>query len=249
MTDKTTECDTAQNIFSYTLGDLFSDGAGIDLLQDHRLVLWSDGHEVVATTIDYAEHKYVASPLDSKWLRALRLPAATADFGTAEALLLELSSAIAPWACLSEDSRLLVAAWVLSTWTLESLPSPPCLNLCGAPGFESPLLEVLTCLCRRPLSVTSLALSEVSKVPAGVCTTLVCRQPSLRGLQQFLSAGAEAALKVLVGGEPRSLRYALLVHSPQPMPLPVLNVQALSASTPYRRLTGLERDNLLVLLR
>jgi hypothetical protein len=242
--DKRIERDPMQEVLTFTLGELFPDGAAIELLQDHRLVLRCDGNETIGTTIEHAGRKYVAAPLAPKWVQMMRLPVATAEFGTAEVLMRELSRAIAPWVPIDESSLLLVTAFILATWTLESLPALPCLNLWGSAGVESSAVDVIAGLCRRALSFDKLAHRELCKVPAGVCTTVVHRQPSLRSLQQFLNAGTETAPNLLVGGAPHHLRFGLLTTSLEPFPLPILNIQVLSARTAYDRLTSRALDSL-----
>jgi hypothetical protein len=88
-----------------TLGKLFPDGSAIERLRDHRLLLRQNGEEVTAPSLSCHGQIYAAALLDPKLEEFLVLPSATADFGTVEDLVADLTLAIRTKAGLDEKMR------------------------------------------------------------------------------------------------------------------------------------------------
>ncbi len=99
---------------------------------------------------------------------------------------MRVSEGIAEYAPLDENTIVLLASFVLSTWAVECLASAPVLNLWGPAGTENPLIDLLSCFCRRPLRLAEPSLSELSKLPRGLCPNSEASerpniQPAARG--------------------------------------------------------------------
>jgi hypothetical protein len=92
---------------------------------------------------------------------APRLPAATKDFGGLDSLIEDIEQSLRTYVPLEEQTLLLLAAFVVSTWVAECVPTPPLLNLWGPPGAENAMMQVLLCSCRRPLLVADASLKEL----------------------------------------------------------------------------------------
>ena len=90
---------------------------------------------------------------------------ANAERAVAIELLAGITVLILGCADVSTNDATLIAAFVMSTWFIESLPIAPYLALVGLPrSGKTTLLQVLNLLCRRPLltaDITSAAFYEV----------------------------------------------------------------------------------------
>jgi hypothetical protein len=164
----------------FALGVLFATGSAIDVLSSGQLTLWRDGHVHIGVLTGHEGRTYVATPLGSELGRLLQLPKATDDFGNIELLVSRLTGMVAAHSQqLDEDSSLLVAAFVLSSWVFDCLPTAPCLNLCGRPGTETTLLNLVASVCRRPLPLAQVSLAKLSQLPEGLSPTAGRRVPAV----------------------------------------------------------------------
>jgi hypothetical protein len=218
-----------------TLGELFADGSAIDLLRNHRLVLWSEAKEQVDLLVQHQGQSYLPASLNSRLEELLRFPQSAAPSESPESLVAELSSCLARYVELDESMRLLLAAFVLSTWVGECLPFAPVLNLWGPFGAETILVDVLSCLCRRPLRLLQPSVRELSELPRGLCPTVVLKQAEERSLRRLLSAAAEPDVHLLRGGIPLNIRCAVIACTRSPLSVPGLSL-ALLQPAKYARL-------------
>jgi len=155
-----------------TLGELFADGSAIDLLRNQQLVLRSQSKEEINLRLLHQGQSYVPALLDGRLEDLLHLPAATAPLESMEDLVAQLSSCLASHVELDEANLLLLAVFILSTWVIECLPYAPVLNLWGQPGAEAALVDLLSCLCRRPLRRRRSTASSTGT--AALCRTRRC---------------------------------------------------------------------------
>ena len=227
-----------------TLGKLFPDGSAIERLSDQRLLLRRNGEELIGPTVSHNGQVYAAALLDPKLEALIALPAETSDFGTIESLATELSMAISSYLALDEETALLVAAFVLSTWVIECLPSTVCLNPWGPAGTETNLIEILSSLCRHPLRLVEPSLRELASLPEGLCPTLILKQPSARVLGRLLAAAGEPDVQLLQGGRLVNLRCATVVCSQYPIVVRALPIPLISSESRYRRLSKADLQNL-----
>ncbi|PYX44873.1 MAG: hypothetical protein DMG83_11730 [Acidobacteria bacterium] len=228
----------------FTLGELFPTGSAIDVLSSGHLTLWRDGHEHLGVSAEHEGRSYVATPLGSELQRLLRLPKATDDFGNIELLVSRLTGMIASHSQLDEDSSLLVAAFVLSSWVFDCLPTAPCLNLCGRPGTESTLLNILASVCRRPLPLAQASIAKLSKLPEGLSPTLILNHLRPAALMPVLAAITGSNVSLLAHHRVVDLRYATIVCTQNPIPATALNVHLHPEGSAYRRITQATMEQL-----
>ena len=169
-----------------TSGKLFPDGSAIDRLRENRLVLWQHKEHTIGLLVTYKGSTYAAARLDTALEELLRLPDRTEDCGTVGDLITGLSGRIASHVPLDESAKVLLASFILCTWVVDCLPSAPVLNLWGPAGTENPLLDLLSCVCRRPLRLTEPSVRH--QQPAEFqrhCCYLLQRLAPQHGLEEF----------------------------------------------------------------
>lgn len=219
-----------------TLGEVFPDGCIIERLRDHQLLLWQNGEERIASSLTWNGQVYTAARLDPKLEELLKLPTATANSAAIQDLVTELSSAIANYVAVEGDGALLMASFALSTWVVDCLPGSVCLNPWGPPGPDATLIELLACICRRPLRLVEPSLRELAGLPEGLCPTLILKQPSEQVLSRLLAAAHDSSSHLLQSGRPVSLRCATVACTQYPISAPVLSIPLIPTETRYRRI-------------
>jgi hypothetical protein len=202
----------------YLTNALFKDGSAIDLLSGNRLVYWApDSREIqIGSSVTLGEQTYHPAVLNNSIQQRLTLPTRVESSLEPDRLMPDLITVIQQYSALDDQAAFLVAAFVLSTWTLESLPSPPCLNLCGPLGSQTGLLALLACLCRRAVSLVDPNLRELSKLPAGVVSTLVLAHPSKRALKPLLATIENPGAALLHNGDFLHSPHATVLSTPEP---------------------------------
>ena len=184
---KKTNAATGQNDPIATAGDVLADGAIVELVRDAATgqlrLLPRDGAR--AKVAPRAEHKgcgYTAPSIDPTLLRALRLPARTAPYGSTRELFTAVAGLFARYG-LPEQSAKLLAYFTFATWFADCMLLAPMLVVVG-PGTEATLLfRLLACLCRRALLLGDLT-------PAGLSSLLMDLHPTLLVNQANLSRAA-----------------------------------------------------------
>ena len=221
----------------FTLGELFPTGSAVDVLRGGQLTLWHEDHERVGTLAQYSGRTYVAAPLAPELEKVLRLPKATDDFGSAEDLVLRLSAMIASYARLDENSAILLAAFVMSSWVFDCLPNVPCLNLCGRAGTETTLLNVLSSVCRRPLRLAQASIANLAKLPEGLSPTVILNHPTPAALMGVLAAVTGSDVLVLAANRVLNLRCATIVCTQSPISAATLKIHMRPDPLQYRRVS------------
>jgi hypothetical protein len=166
---------------------------------------------------------------------ALQLPSKTEDFGTIENLIADISKLVNSYVALDEPTTLLVASFILSTWTIDCLPNAPCLNLWGPLGTQTTLVHLLACLCRRPLRLFEPSVPELLDLPERLSPTLILQQPSERSLARLLAAASEPEIALLRGGRIANISCATVVYTQEPTAAAALRVELASNRAAYRR--------------
>lgn len=218
----------------FTLGKLFPDGSAIERLRDRQLVLWQNREEVIARTLSCQDRLYAAAPLDPKLEEFLVLPAGTADFGGVEDLVADLCLVITTRVGLDEESALLIASYILSTWVVDCLPSTVCLNPWGPAGSDTTLIELLSCVCRRTLRLAELSVRELASLPDDLCPTVILKQPSQRVLGQLLAVTGEPNVLLVRAGRLVNLRCATVACTQYPVSALALSISLLLSQTKDR---------------
>ena len=227
-----------------TLGELFSDGSAIDQLRGNQLVLWQQGQEHIAPAHQHNGRTYTAIALDPRLEQLLCLPSRSEDFGTGAELISDLSKLLSTYLALTDSATLLIATFILSTWVGDCLPAAPCLNPCGDPETETTLLELLACLCRRPLRATEPSLAQLANLPAGLCPTLIVKNPKPRSMVQLVRALTDRDANFLRAGRLVNLQCSIVVHTQDPLTVPALPIALHAGNTPYRRIRRCEAQEL-----
>ena len=213
-----------QDGFCLTMGELFADGGGIDMLQRNRLVVWENGQEEVGENIRRHEHYYVAAAIEPTLLEALHFPSGIEDSVSTEQLVADIQEGISDFVSCDERSQFLLSTYILSTWVGDCLPTPPVLNLWGPSGAALQALEPLSCLVRRPLLLSDVTSKDLCELPTGLTPTLIVGQPSKKSVQQICAAATTPQVSVLRNGRLISYRYATVLVTRSPLPAPVLSL-------------------------
>src|SRR5512144_150892 len=102
-----------------TVGESFPCGTMIELLDDHKLLLYQDGAETIGTTVEYAGTIYEPASLDPALLRALHLPVGTADYVSLDSLAAELADLFRESAAMEESCAHWSALSVMASWVRD----------------------------------------------------------------------------------------------------------------------------------
>jgi hypothetical protein len=116
------------------------------------LAICKNGRIRYAEELEHGNEMLVPLPKDAEFIRHVRLANGAESFGSVNTLLQDILVVLHKTLELSDDHRLLVASFVLSTWFVEKLPVAPYLAFVGPPGSgKTTALRVLNLLCRRSL--------------------------------------------------------------------------------------------------
>jgi hypothetical protein len=147
------------------------DGTLVEMIEDPSnlanslFAVYKNGTVEYAATVERADRVLVPVPRGQGILKHVRLPRGTQPCRSSAVLLGEIGSLILACVDISIDDASLIAAFVISTWFIESSPVAPYLALVGPPrSGKTTLLQVLNLVCRRPLltaDITSCAFYEV----------------------------------------------------------------------------------------
>ena len=147
-----------------------ADGTLIEMIEDPNdaakslFAVYKNGSVHYAAAVERGDRMLVPVPREHGIFKHVRLPRGTQPCATA-ALFGGIMALILACADMSMSDASLIAAFVMSSWFIESLPVAPYLALVGLPrSGKTTLLEVLNQVCRRPLltaDITSAAFYEV----------------------------------------------------------------------------------------
>ena len=147
------------------------DGTLIEMIEDPNdpanslFAVYKNGIVQIAAMVECANRLLVPLLREETIFKHVRLPQGTKPYKSAIELLAGITVLILGCADVSTNDATLIAAFVMSTWFIESLPIAPYLALVGLPrSGKTTLLQVLNLLCRRPLltaDITSAAFYEV----------------------------------------------------------------------------------------
>jgi hypothetical protein len=218
----------------YTTGVALPGGAMIEQLAGRRLLFSASGKEQIGASINHAGQSYGPMPLEPAY-ESLLCDQPAAPYTGLGSLLEKLSTTIHLHIGLDSRNSLLVAAYVLATGVAEFLPAPPCLNIWGPAGTETILFDLLSCLCRRPLTLLDPSLRQLSNLPKSLCPTIFLRHPTEKSLDRLLTTSRDP--NVLYGGRLLHLSSPFVAFTTRPLSLPALRVALPVLGVPYRRLS------------
>lgn len=227
-----------------TTAELFADGSAIDQLRDNLLVYWRDGNETVGPVVEHSGSLYAAMPLDLTLERMLQLPSGSEDCGGVQELITKLEQVTNDYLELDERTKLLIAAAVTETWVSDCLRGSLVINPWGPAGAGNTLIELLSCVCRRPLILVTPSVRELSRLPQTLSPTLILRSADRRTLGPLLAATSEPGAAVLQDGKLIKLSCAIIAYTHEPLGLPACSIPVCATGT-SRRLTASERQALI----
>jgi hypothetical protein len=128
----------------------------------------------------------------------------------------------------------------------ECVPGPVLINPWGTLGSETALLDLMRCVCRRPLTLAEPSLGQIAKLPAGLAPTVILNHPSSeRALRRLFAAAGDTDTCFLSGGEVVHVSFFLVVCTSRPvMAVPALTIPLLPATQTLRRITSSEAQSL-----
>jgi hypothetical protein len=186
-----------------TTGEVFPNGVIVDLLAfsstGKQNLLVSDGTtRKIAPRIKFGGHTYEASAIDPSILKAMRLPAGCASYTSTAQLLGEITQLFMGQIDLPQPDSGLLAYFSLSTWFIDALPSAPGLSIVGPDVHRAlALLNLLSCVCRRPLKLAELTPGCFRALPLHLNPTLLIHQPWMtRRVATFLDTSAHRGILV-----------------------------------------------------
>jgi hypothetical protein len=147
------------------------DGTLVEMIEDPNdaansiFAIYKNGTVQYAPTVEHKDRVLVPVPREQGLFKHVRLPRGTQLCASPSTLLGGIAALILACVDISESDAILIAAFVMSTWFVESLSVAPYLALVGLPrSGKTTLLQVLNQVCRRPLltaDITSAAFYEI----------------------------------------------------------------------------------------
>ena len=147
------------------------DGTLVEMIEDPNnaansiFAIYKNGTVQYAPTVEHKDRVLVPVPREEGIFKHVRLPRGTQPPVPPAALLGGIGALIRTCIDINISDVTLIAAFVMTSWFVESLTVAPYLALVGLPrSGKTTLLQVLNQLCRRPLltgDITSAAFYDV----------------------------------------------------------------------------------------
>ncbi len=186
----------------YTSGEVFSDGASIELIQEaatQRLCLAvSDGEDCrIASQIEFRGRVYQPPDINPSILRAIKLPSQYGHFKSTAELFTSVQQLLMSRGFPEEAAS--IASYVsFATWCVEFLPVAPCLLIAGSRPEAVLLLQLLGCLVRRPLPLGEVTRRGLCSLPMDLQLTLLIDQKRIsRSVWDLLSASNRRSANIV----------------------------------------------------
>jgi hypothetical protein len=179
-----------------TMGEVFPDGEGIELLHDAAtgrltLLLFDGKKRCVAPRHETRGNAYLPAEIEPSFLQAITLPSTCTDYGST----LELFTAVrAPFSTygFTEEVASPAAFFVFASWFPDCLPAAPYLCIAGPRPEAGLLLQLLACMVRHPLRLGEITRSALCSLPFDLqLTLLIDHEPTSRSAQSLLAASNE----------------------------------------------------------
>ena len=139
------------------------DGTLIEMIEDPSnpanslFAVYKNGTAQYAARVNREDRVIVPVPRGQGIFKHVRLPRGTQACRSSAVLLGGIGSLVLACVEISMDDASLIAAFVISTWFIESLAVAPYLALVGPPrSGKTTLLQILNLVCRRPLLTADL---------------------------------------------------------------------------------------------
>jgi hypothetical protein len=147
------------------------DGTLVEMIEDPNkpaksiFVVYENGTVRYASTVEHEDRVLVPFPREQGLFKHVRLPCGAQPCSSPAELLGGIAALIFACIDIGADYASLIAAFVVSTWFIDTLTVAPYLAVVGPPrSGKTRLLQVLNLICRRPLltaDITSAGFYEV----------------------------------------------------------------------------------------
>jgi hypothetical protein len=185
-----------------TCDQCFADGTVIEFVSGSadqpNLLLYSDGREVISgPRVEYRDCLYEAPHFHPSLLQATRLPKKAVDYGSLPELVTNIADQFRELQNFTEREAQLLAAFSVSTWVSDRLSFAPSLTIFG-PGEALNVLPMLSCFCRRPLTLGDLTPTGLQRLPADLHFSLLINQANMtNAMRRLLGASGYRGLHIL----------------------------------------------------
>lgn len=150
---------------------------------DHsaRLCLetWDGRRAKTTPSVEHQGITYVAGPVASGLMQAVRFPPASKSFGSAEKLISSMREFLSKYAHVLPDAGSMLVAFALTTWFPDCIPVAPVLYVLGPENAIRVVLRLLGCMCRRPVLLADLDLAALATLHGQLGATLLINQRQL----------------------------------------------------------------------
>jgi hypothetical protein len=229
-----------------TAGEVFADGAMIELIGDERsahpqLMLWDGSKEIIGPVVEHDGKLYEPAEIGSSILQQLMLPTRCYPHGTTREFLTEICNLMTNLVGLDEKPASLAARIVLCSAIVEAVSVAPALLIAGPDTARaSRLVSVLRCLCRHSVPLTSVTPASFCSLASGVRYTFLISQASVSDkLQKLLDDASSRDRKIPFRGRLLDLFDVQVIQSDSvladdPWPLRSIPISMVPTETALR---------------
>ena len=229
-----------------TAGEVFADGAMIELIGDERsahpqLMLWDGSKEIIGPVVEHDGKLYEPAEIGSSILQQLMLPTRCYPHGTTREFLTEICNLMTNLVGLDEKPASLAARIVLCSAIVEAVSVAPALLIAGPDTARaSRLVSVLRCFCRHSVPLTSVTPASFCSLASGVRYTFLISQASVSDkLQKLLDDASSRDRKIPFRGRLLDLFGVQVIQSDSvladdPWPLRSIPISMVPTETALR---------------
>jgi hypothetical protein len=166
--------------FVATCGEVFADGATINLIRDSgtnqlKLLLSTAKAQKIAGVVEYGGRTYTPARFEASVRSALSLPTRCGQFGSLFKLFCSLRNLFFNRG-FPADAVFAVPYFVFATWVLDALPAAPTLIIRGPRAEAELLLHLLGCTLRFPLALGQVTRETLCGLPMGFHASILIEQ-------------------------------------------------------------------------
>jgi hypothetical protein len=169
-----------------TVGEILSDGTVLELTRDPanpervNLVTLLDGVLQTKSEILHQGRIYVPAPVDKGVLRALRLPTRVAPPEATRELFDDVHNLLCGRLGQLETTTTKLVFAIFASWCFQVLPLAPIMWIFAPSGSpKNALMQLLSCLCRRPLRLVGVNRADLRSLPTSLGPTLLLDDPDV----------------------------------------------------------------------
>jgi hypothetical protein len=190
-----------------TSGEFFPDGSVLELFrrpsepEEVKLLRWNGEVSDLAAQIEYGGRRFKPIPLEPSVEKALRLPTRIAPPETTRQLFESVHRLFSSRLGQLEPCITKMVLEVFASWMAVCLPTAPILWVFAPAGTPKNLvLQLLSLVCCRPLSLVGVRRADLLRVPMGLRPTLLLDEPDLTpAMQALLQASSHRGMHMTSG--------------------------------------------------